>query len=116
MTKIELSKWKEERSKIKETNLEQKNVNKPTKAVAKMVAEKKAKKDFSSAPRMYPLPISLYMKEQLSDVQAVQVSEKLRIVSEKWRSMSEAEKEPFIKRHNELKEKYEQDLARWEAS
>merc|ERR1712241_432493 len=44
------------------------------------------------------------------------VTDNIKIIAQKWGSMSEADKAPYFKKSEELKEKYEKDLAAWEAS
>merc|ERR1719203_226610 len=39
----------------------------------------------------------------------------MKIAADKWKSLSEIQKSPYVKKSAELKAKYEKDLAAWEA-
>jgi len=66
--------------------------------------------------KRYPLAINLFSKDQLEGMSGTKPTDRLKIVSEKWGSLSEAQKAPYVKKSEELKAKYEKDLAVWEAT
>jgi histone H1/5 len=65
-------------------------------------------------PTRYPMAYNLFVKEQISGVQGPVVAN-MKIAADKWKSLSEIQKSPYVKKSAELKAKYETDLAAWEA-
>jgi len=65
-------------------------------------------------PTRYPQSYNLFVKEQISGVQGPVVAN-MKIAADKWKSLSEIQKSPYVKKSAELKAKYEKDLAAWEA-
>jgi len=64
-------------------------------------------------PKRPPVSFGLFAKDQAKP--GVKVTDTSKIIAEKWKSMSENQKEPYIKKSKELSAKYEEDLAEWKA-
>merc|ERR1719483_244356 len=58
---------------------------------------------------------NLFVKEQISGVQGSVAGAPMKLATDKWKSLSEIQKSPYVKKSAELKAKYEKDLAVWEA-
>jgi len=58
---------------------------------------------------------NLFVKEQISGVQGSVAGAPMKLATDKWKSLSEIQKSPYVKKSAELKAKYEKDLAAWEA-
>jgi len=60
---------------------------------------------------------NLFVKEEISGVQGPVVANMspMKLAVDKWKSLSEIQKSPYVKKSAELKAKYEKDLAAWEA-
>merc|ERR1719483_664349 len=58
---------------------------------------------------------NLFVKEQISGVQGSVAGAPMKLALDKWKSLSEIQKSPYVKKSAELKAKYEKDLAAWEA-
>merc|ERR1719483_278370 len=58
---------------------------------------------------------NLFVKEQISGVQGSVAGAPMKLAVDKWKSLSEIQKSPYVKKSAELKAKYEKDLAAWEA-
>merc|ERR1712051_286055 len=65
-------------------------------------------------PTRYPQSYNLFVKEQISGVQGPVVAN-MKIAADKWKSLSEIQKSPYVKKSAELKAKYEKDLAQIQA-
>ena len=65
-------------------------------------------------PTRYPQAYNLFVKEQISGLQGPVVSN-IKLAADKWKSLSEIQKSPYVKKSTELKAIYEKDLAAWEA-
>jgi len=56
---------------------------------------------------------TLFVKDQTSGKTGINVTNNMKVNTEKWKSMNEREKAPYVQKFNQLKTKYEEDLAKW---
>jgi len=118
--KIEKKKYDEDFERFKNSSqgkelLDKKEQDKKEKMLKKYKSELKNLKTDMGRPKRYPLAINLFSTEKMTGMSG-KVTENIKIITQKWGALSEAEKAPYFKESEKLKEKYEKDLAAWEAS
>ena len=118
--KIEKKKYDEEFEKFKNSSqgkelLDKKEQDIKERKLKKYKTELKNLKTDMGRPKRYPLAINLFSTEKMTGMSG-KVTDNIKIITQKWGAMSEADKAPYFKKSEELKEKYEKDLAAWEAS
>jgi len=117
---IDKKKYEAEKEKFQNTSegkelLEKKKQAGKEKKLSKFKIQLKNLKEEMGKPKRYPLPINLFAKEQLAGMSG-KITDNMKIVTQKWGTLSETQKAPYVKKSEELKAKYEKDLAVWEAT
>lgn len=83
----------------------------------KLAKEKQAKKKLKSDLGKPKQPMNAYMLFNNAQIDPSKpVAPQGKTIAETWKSMSEAEKMPYLKKSSQLKEQYEKDMASWKAS
>jgi len=81
-------------------------------------AQLKKTKALFSRPQQPLTAYSLFLREQLNinplPADSKLIKERFKEVSEKWKSLSESEKEVYRKRANVLSDEYQKALIKWE--
>jgi len=66
-------------------------------------------------PKQPASAFNLFVKDQTSGKPGANVTNKIKDITEKWKAMNERQKTPYVQKYNQLKTKYEEDLAKWKA-
>merc|ERR1712223_1711927 len=93
--------------------LEKQKLEKPEKKLKKAKSQLSTLKTEMGKPKRYPLAINLFASEQMKGMSGP-VTDRIKVISEKWKNMSQEQKSPFVKKSDELKAIYEKELAHWE--
>lgn len=92
---------------------DKKSANAEKRLAKEKLAIKKLKEDLGRPKR----PVSAFLSFNLANTDTSKpFGPQTKANAEKWKSMTDAQKAPFIAKTKELEEKYLKDIAAWEAS
>lgn len=73
----------------------------------------KERRHFLGYPKSPPSPFILFMQRSAEGLKSVSVIEQAKMLGQKWKEMSEEEKETYFEENRKAHEQYNKDIAKW---
>lgn len=73
----------------------------------------KERRHFLGYPKSPPSPFILFMHRSAEGLKSVSVIERAKMLGQKWKEMSEEEKETYFEENRKAHEQYNKDIAKW---
>ena len=73
----------------------------------------KERRQFLGYPKTPPSPFILFMQRSAKGCKSASVIERAKILGQKWKELSEEEKEKYFEENRKAHEQYDKDIAKW---
>ena len=75
----------------------------------------KERRHFLGYPKRPPSPFILFVQRSANGIESASVIERTKILGQKWREMSNDEKEVYFEENRQAQKQYKKDITKWKA-